>query len=223
MKRRTINAVILAIFAILYIILFGALKANAFYFSLGPTYENRIIDINKPGPGFEDTCTHAAMSNAMAFAVGEDVVFAYHLYHAAVDKLGNIPTSPDVVFNEIMDQAKAVVGYFRYANIHQAFYNNGRDWGDLIKSQLFGGFVIIILLDIPGQNLDHVVTVYGFSEDDYGNSSLLYVDSDDGVSESFMGLLLTDNDNVTTFQIGIPGDLTTTTVKGYVAIRVVGK
>jgi len=224
MKRRAINGIILGIFTILYLILFGALKSYSFDFSLGQTYETTVIDVNKPdGDGFKNTCTHATVANAMAFAIGKNASFAYRVYRTAVDLVGNITTSPDVVFNAIMDAAGAADGFFRYANIHQVSDNNGRDWRDLIKSQIFGGFVIILALDIPGQVVGHAITVYGFSQGPGKAISLLYVDSDDGVSKSFMGLLSTDINNVTTLHLNNYGDLKIATVRAFVAIRVVGK
>lgn len=219
MKRGIINAIALGVFTIIFLITFAVSSAYPFEFSLATEYETKLIDVNKPSSDDLSTCMHAAVANAVSFSLGKDINSAFSLYSAFVEKLGKKATTSYVVWDALMDYDSIPRGWARYNSFHLVVDNLGRDWQDLITSTVHAGWVVLVILDISGQDVHHVVTVYGFKYDN-DITSFLYVDSDDGKAASYWSTVLTDKTNRTNFifydgQVG--------SIVGYTAIKVVGK
>jgi hypothetical protein len=228
MKRNAMNGIILGIFTIVYLVVFAVVTAHSFSFDLMDVYGNEGIDVNKPGAGYEMTCTMAAMANAVTFALGQSTEYAYAFYYDAVNRIGNKPTTTIAVWELMMDLGNVEKGLARYNNIYISGKNLGRDWLDIITSTIHSGNVVILWLDVDGQDLDHAVTVYGFSFNDNGTTDLLYVDSDDKVAHTFLARANTDKYNTTRVYFPKTGSAglaigRTATIKGFTAIRVMVK
>lgn len=224
MNKRILNTWVLAALAILYLMIFAVAKSNAedFIFDLREVYDRPATDVNKPRiPGFDKTCCHAAVANAISFSTGGDQKVAIQIYLDFVRAIGNTASRASDIWDVGMDKVDAPRNFSRYNSITYIDNRLNRLWEELITSMLHAGWVILVTVKVPDQVASHIFTVYGYVwVEGSDNTKLIYCDSDDGFYGTQVGDMLPARDGGSSFRFS---DGQICKIEGFYAVQVKGK
>lgn len=184
-RDRAKNAIILAIFSLIFLIVFAIIcpraKAEPYIYLLPAKLNRKAIDINKPSdPRYRQTCASAALANAVTFSINGTIEDAKELFMFFSTASELKATNPIFLWDKWMDLGKDEKGPQTYNNITMQLRNSiASGFGAIIIGMLEAEWVVIAHLTNPSQDIGHVVTVYGYKVDDNGKLFLYVTDSDD--------------------------------------------
>ena len=221
-KRRAINGWILAILTIIYLFAFIAIKSvyadDCVQILLSNRHRVYAIDIDKPNePGYNQTCSLAAFANAIMFSQKKTAQDAYLAYLYFVKEMGNKPYGIYDVWDFFMDHSNKPCDSARYNNITSQ-ENKFGNFEYEIMGMIDANWIVLAGLKIPGRDVGHVITVYGYKTCPSENY-LLYVDSDDHKTKMWTGLVYSYG-NKTYLKMANTGK--SYEIEGYWAIKFIG-